>query len=195
MLPLWKLNPAKDGTIIPTADFPRKYYNDFRNLKEKPRFIKALFGIPADLATELSELTGYAPEMFSEVEFTRYLDGRRTVDFVGVKPERTLPPAEAASALESAKNDLTILTPLKSESETHPAMLAAIAQAIEIALTVDTVDEGVIDKLRAVLTSPNGTAAAKSSIAPRFARLHEELDGWRKKSQRRMPTKTKQHGS
>src|SRR6266511_2271414 len=26
ILPLWKLNPAKEGAIIPTADYPRKRY-------------------------------------------------------------------------------------------------------------------------------------------------------------------------
>jgi predicted ATPase len=26
LLPLWKFNPAKEGAIVPTADYPRKHY-------------------------------------------------------------------------------------------------------------------------------------------------------------------------
>src|SRR5260370_26976338 len=38
LLPLWKFSPAKEGAIVATADYPRKNYNTFRNLKPKPPF-------------------------------------------------------------------------------------------------------------------------------------------------------------
>ena len=31
LLPLWKLNPAKGGKTIPTADYPRKRFTTFRD--------------------------------------------------------------------------------------------------------------------------------------------------------------------
>jgi len=39
LLPLWKLNPAKEGAIQATSDYPRKHYNTFRHEKVKPVFI------------------------------------------------------------------------------------------------------------------------------------------------------------
>jgi predicted ATP-dependent endonuclease of OLD family len=30
-LPLWKLSPAKEGAISPTADYPRKHHNMFQH--------------------------------------------------------------------------------------------------------------------------------------------------------------------
>jgi predicted ATP-dependent endonuclease of OLD family len=67
LLPLWKLNPAKDGKISPTADYPRKLYNDFRSMLDKPVFIKAVFSLPNELAIELSGITGVPAKMFNEV--------------------------------------------------------------------------------------------------------------------------------
>src|SRR6185437_12832511 len=57
LLPLWKLNPAKDGQINPTADFPRKKYNEFRSRKAKPVFIQAEFELDDDLVRQVAELT------------------------------------------------------------------------------------------------------------------------------------------
>jgi ABC-type cobalamin/Fe3+-siderophores transport system ATPase subunit len=45
LVPLWKLNPAKDGAIDLTADYPRKHYNEFRSLKPQPLFIEAHFEV------------------------------------------------------------------------------------------------------------------------------------------------------
>ena len=36
MLPLWKFNPADGGEINPTADYPRKLYNEIRTKQLKP---------------------------------------------------------------------------------------------------------------------------------------------------------------
>src|SRR2546422_8042397 len=58
LLPLWKLNPAKEGSIVPTADYPRKHYNTFRHQEPKPVFIRAVFDADHDLAQQLSEKTG-----------------------------------------------------------------------------------------------------------------------------------------
>jgi predicted ATP-dependent endonuclease of OLD family len=50
LLPLWKLNPAKEGAIHPTSDYPRKHYNIFRHQTQKPIFIDAIFDVGAELA-------------------------------------------------------------------------------------------------------------------------------------------------
>ena len=43
LLPLWKLNPAKEGEIKLLSDAPRKDYNAYRVMSEKPDFIHARF--------------------------------------------------------------------------------------------------------------------------------------------------------
>lgn len=49
LVPLWKLNPAKDGEINAMADYPRKLYNELRKEKKKPSFIDAEFDVSEEL--------------------------------------------------------------------------------------------------------------------------------------------------
>src|ERR1700722_2496255 len=117
ILPLWKLKPAKDGAIVPMADFPRKKFNDYRNLKDKPTFIEAVFGLPSDLAEKLAKLTGYPAAMFSEVQFRKQLDGKLYLNFIAATPTREMASQEAVSVLDAARAELDAATPLKAEAE------------------------------------------------------------------------------
>src|SRR5579883_3051205 len=58
LLPLWKLNPAKEGEIDLLADAPRKHYNTIRTQDPAPVFITALFDVGAELAAQLSQQSG-----------------------------------------------------------------------------------------------------------------------------------------
>src|SRR5689334_19494039 len=90
LLPLWKLNPAKEGAIVPTADYPRKHYNTFRHQKPKPIFIRAVFELDDELAGLVSEKTGMATEAIREVEVARRFDSEYEVDFPNALPARSL---------------------------------------------------------------------------------------------------------
>jgi energy-coupling factor transporter ATP-binding protein EcfA2 len=192
LLPLWKFNPAKDGAIIPTADFPRKKYNDFRELEKKPLFIEAVFSVPDELAAKLSKLTGFPADMFSEVKFKKYLDKRRGVDFIGVKPDREISPVGTLEVLESGRKEIDAATPLKGEAELKPAMLAAIAKAKSHADGKQSIDDAVFEQIRTSLTIPGGDGTPKSSIAPRFTRMREEIDELRKAISRPHPNENKE---
>ncbi len=176
LLPLWKLKPAKDGEISPMADFPRKRFNDYRNLKEKPYFIKAFFEVADEFRDQLAKLTGYPKEMFAEVEFSKRLDGNRFVNFNAVKLVREMGFQELSSILDAAGKEIDAATPLKAEAELKPAMLAAIAEAKKKAEERDVVDEDTFDAIREKLTVANAEGTPKSSIAPRFARLKEDIE-------------------
>lgn len=71
LMPLWKLNPAKGGEIKPTADYPRKRYNEIRVTTRKPRFIHAVFQLGPTLVQKLVELTGSPAEHLAIAEDTR----------------------------------------------------------------------------------------------------------------------------
>src|SRR4051812_8603506 len=57
LLPLWKLNPAKEGEIKLLADAPRKDYNAYRVMETKPVFIRARFTLAEALAANVAALT------------------------------------------------------------------------------------------------------------------------------------------
>jgi len=84
LVPLWKLNPAKDGDIDLLADAPRKRYNEFRAAMPKPVFIHAAFALPEDLAATIASLAGIAASELSRVIVTRSFDGERGIQFPDV---------------------------------------------------------------------------------------------------------------
>ena len=190
LLPLWKIKPAKDGEIAPMADFPRKKFNDYRNLKPKPIFIRAYFEVPQEMREKLSKLTGYPAAMFEEVEFSKNLDGQRHVNFNAVKLVREMASQELSAILADAAKEIDAATPLKAEVELKPAMLGAITGAKCEAEKGDVVDEDTFDAIREKLKVPNAEGTPKSSIAPRFARLKEDIEELAKRITRPHPNKS-----
>ena len=57
LLPLWKLNPAREGEIRPTSDYPKGNYAAVREKPEKFWFIHAHFDVD-ELADQIATLTG-----------------------------------------------------------------------------------------------------------------------------------------
>jgi predicted ATPase len=192
LLPLWKLNPAKDGAIIPTADFPRKKYNDFRGMESKPVFVEAVFGVPDDIAASLSKLTGFPLSMFAEVQFGKRLNGSLYVNFIGVSPKRELSSVELSDSLEAARKELDGSAPLKGEVELKAAMLASIDKCKEQIRGQASVDKAVFDLLRATLTIDGAEGTPRSSIAPRFGRLRDDMEDLNKTISKPHPNDSKE---
>src|SRR2546428_1681938 len=105
LLPLWKLNPAKEGGIVATADYPRKHYNTFRHQKPKPDFIKAVFEVDDALANELSALTGMPADAVRQVMVTRNFAGEYDVDFPNADPPRAIERERVATILGEAASE------------------------------------------------------------------------------------------
>ena len=151
LLPLWKLNPAKEGEIDATSDYPRKYYNTFRNQKPQPTFITAIFDVGEELAQQLSELTGMPVEQMHEVSIARLFDGKYIVDFPSASPPRNVEKDRVVSILSQADMELAMLSALKSEEETKNQFLAAIAAAKTDVSAQEQVGVKQLDALLATL--------------------------------------------
>lgn len=177
LLPLWKLNPAKDGEIHPTADFPRKHFTSFRSAETKPVFIEAEFAIQGALRARLARKAGLSEEAFERVTVLRRLDGTDEIDFPLVPQAHTVPVEELASLLESAKKDIASIEPMKTEQELKSSILDSIATAIGALPKAGGCDLGSVAQVRATISHPNLEGAPKtSSIVPRHKRLHEEVE-------------------
>lgn len=90
LIPLWKLNPAKDGEINPITDYPRKNYNEIRSLEEKPVFIEAQFQINSQLISEVIEITKAKKDEVDTVSISRQFDDMYIVDFPNENKHRTI---------------------------------------------------------------------------------------------------------
>jgi hypothetical protein len=178
LLPLWKLRPANDGEINLVADAPRKLYNQFKNMKEKPIFITAHFELPDDLVQELVKLTKAPAKDLRVASVSRDLNGRYRIGFPESKAVRELPKTEIKDVLEVAKSALGSLSPgIKAEEALKPAMLSALGDVIALISTAgDRINQATMKQVKAKLKAVDTTEAAKrSTLAPRYGQLLDDV--------------------
>lgn len=105
LLPLWKLNPARDGEIRQIDDHPRKAHSELKEAEEQPNFIRARFSVPPGLAQALAEKTEYPEDAMSEVEVARDFDGYYTIGFPNLEVP-SMAVAELADRIEDLRKGL-----------------------------------------------------------------------------------------
>jgi len=188
LLPLWKLNPAKEGAIHPTSDYPRKHYTTFRHETPKPIFIEAVFDFGPNLAQHLANVTGMPPEQVRHVGVKRRLEGELVVEFPDAAPARAVDKDRVAQMFSSAEMDLTVINALKTEEGLKDLAITAIATAKNKVTEFDEVGTKQIDELLSGLATVKTENAPKtSSIVPRYQRLSDELAGLKQEISRKHP--------
>ncbi len=176
LLPLWKLNPAKEGAIQATSDYPRKHYNTFRHEKVKPVFIESIFDVGGELAEKLADLTGMPSKQVREVSVSRRFEGDPIVDFPNAVPARAIDKDRVTQLLNAAEMDLTVMTPLKTEEDLKNLAITAIDTAKKKVAGSAEVGAMQIDEVLSGLSGVKTENAPKTStVVPRYLRLSEEL--------------------
>ena len=176
LLPLWKLNPAKEGDIDFIADYPRKHYNEFRNLDPQPCFIEAVFDVGEDLASQLSELTGSPASELEEVKIGRRFDGVQTVDFYQARPARTIEKPRVIDLISRAETELESLSTLKGDESLKPEMLQAVGSGKTAFVDAGEIGAQQLNRALALLAGVKLDDAPKSStLVPRYQRISEEI--------------------
>lgn len=178
LLPLWKLKPAKEGSINPIADFPRKRYNEIRAQEHKPVFIQAQFALSDDLTNQLIRLTGAPREHVQLAEVTRNLAGKYSVLFPKAPGSRTAAADEIVSIFVSAEAAISELPiAAKAEESLKEQMIATLREVAELVRNqtteiTDTVLTNVLMRLQAVDIQ---VAARRSVIAPRYGEATDQI--------------------
>lgn len=80
LLALWKLNPAREGTIDLLHDLPVSKLSSLRNNSENVRFISAQF-VLEESAKKIMEETGASCDSQTIVLVSRYYDGHYVVEY------------------------------------------------------------------------------------------------------------------
>ena len=68
---LWKLKPAKDGSIDLIEDLPRKRYHSLRNAEPMPTFVFADFQLDDNTVEEISTAAECTPDKVRIVRVSR----------------------------------------------------------------------------------------------------------------------------
>lgn len=176
LLPLWKLNPAREGEIQPTSDYPKTKFADVRANPGAFRFIRAEFDA-APIREKLVALTKLDPAQLEVVTVGRYFDGKYEVSFPQYVPKTTVAVAEAKGELTSLAAAVEGSEALKSEEQLKSTIVGAVR-----ALEVSTTQEWSASDLDAVIESLKKLVpdqpAKTSTIVPRVQQTIDVLTEW-----------------
>lgn len=173
LIPLWKLNPAKDGEIDPIADFPRAEYNKMRKEVGERTFIRAEFETDAELREALADLTKLDETLFDLVQVSRRFDGEREVVFPNAKVPRSLATTAALAPLSDFGTQIAADKTLKKEEALKTAMVAAVATATgRIVALPNEVDQTEMAAAQAAIAAVDlGEPSDTSTLVPRWHAL------------------------
>jgi hypothetical protein len=174
LLPLWKLNPAKDGEIKPTSDYPRKRYNEIRLMDDKPIFVSAIFELDNELINKLIQFTQLSAESFRNVEVSKDFDDNFYVNFIDANPTREISRESVNALLDACKQEVKRAEPLKTEIKIQEAILESID--LSYSLLKDNVNSTTLRSIKGELQKiDTEKATAKSSLFPPYIRLIDSL--------------------
>lgn len=178
LMPLWKLNPAKEGEIKLLSDAPRKDYNAYRQMANKPDFIHARFSLSDTLANTIATKTGKAAEDVRLVEVSRDFDGNYGVHFPNAQADASIEVAELRMVFDAANKDIEASTASGKGDETMKADL--LKRLKDAGTALDGFERSVGKDGIATLQTHLDAAAIKSpakhsTIAPRFGQVVEIL--------------------
>ena len=175
LLPLWKLNPAKEGDIIPTADYPRKHYSALRNQKPKPVFIRAVFEVDDELAAKLAGETAIPVDDIRTVEVTKNFDNKFHVDFPDVRSVTSVAKSSVLTVLQKGARDLAAMTALKTEEKLKERLDSSLRRATDL-VTADDLGSEELASVLAILDKVKTDSAPKTStVIPRFKQVTEQI--------------------
>ena len=175
LLPLWKFNPAKEGEIVPTADYPRKHYSTLRNEKPQPIFIRTVFEVDDELAAKLAEETGMPEDAVRTVEVGKRFDNEFDVDFPDARPATSVAKSRVLQVLQEGARELGAMTALKTEEKLKKRLESFLRTATELVTADDLGAEDLESVLATLKGGRTGSAHKTSTIIPRYEQTVEQI--------------------
>lgn len=176
LLPLWKLNPAREGEIQPTSDYPKTMFADVRAKPGNFRFIIADFDA-GSLREKLVALTKLDTAQLETVAVGRYFDGEYEVSFPQYVPKTAVPAVEIKSELTALTAAVERTDALKSEEPLKATLVGAV-RALAESISQDWAAQdfdAAVESLKKLLPDQ---PAKTSTIVPRAQQTIEVLQGW-----------------
>lgn len=176
LLPLWKLNPAREGETQPISDYPKTMFADVRARPGDFRFISADFDT-GSLREKLASLTKRDPAQLQVVNVSRYYNGEYEVSFPQYIPKTTVAASEAQSELTNLSAAVERSEALKSEEPVKATIVDAVralSQSINRDWTAADLDTAIGSLKKLLPDQP----AKTSTIIPRVQQSIDVLTGW-----------------
>jgi len=189
LVPLWKLNPARDGEIRPTEDYPKTMFGEIRQAPASYWFIAADFDLEDALTVELAELAGLQRAEARTVRVWRNFAGGYAVQFPFHSGKIGVLSADVISELGRTIQDLSAQSGQKQEEPWKVATIDALTlEQKALQGGKEYLDLGAIKKLSTAIAKLVPAAPPKlSALVPRLQQLVEQAEGWVKTAEKPLP--------
>ena len=175
LLPLWKLNPALDGEIQPTSDYPKSMFADIRIAPGDYHFIEAEFDT-GTAAAEIAQAAGTTPRIAATVRVRRDFDGEYTVVFPKHKQETTVKRNWLANELTRCTKAVGAAKPLTSEIELQWTLSEGLSEIATNLPKTGTINIAQLRRVRSQLRQLIPRKPKKTGkVVPPVQKLSEEV--------------------
>ena len=175
LLPLWKLNPARDGEIQQTSDFPKKMFGEIRAKPADYPFVTAEFTTDG-VTDRIARMAGVTLDVVRIVQVTRFFDGHYHVTFPEYKLETAVATQWVKEQLSSTAEKVGRASVLRQEVNIQQPLIDGISQAAARFFHEEMSSEelsGLCDQIEALLPDK---PAKTSKIVPVVEQLLEVLE-------------------
>ena len=175
LLPLWKLNPARDGEIQPTSDFPKTMFGEIRDDPSGYRFIEAEFDTGA-VAPDIAQAVGITPEIAAVVRVTRCFNGKYNITFPKYERVTTVEREWLVNELNCCADKMGDAKPLKSESELQGGIREGLLKVVARLADGDKIDTDRLKLVRDDVECLVPSESRKTSkIVPLVKKLSQQI--------------------
>jgi hypothetical protein len=166
LLPLWKLNPAREGAIEPTSDFPKPRFGEIRAAPKDFWFIEAEF-VMGKVAEKVAGLADLPLTAASLVRVKRFYDGSYTLSFPEHDIITTVEARKLGAILGKHRALINECMPLRDEGDAYNAVLKHIDAAVaQLAQGAPQGAEAVRDIRVSILNALADDPDDKSKLVP-----------------------------
>jgi hypothetical protein len=175
LLPLWKLNPAREGSIQPTSDYPKATYAEIRANPAAFTFITAEFDI-SEHADRLASMTSLPCDVIDIVQVSRRFDGTYFICFPKYAPVTEAKLSDVEKIIQDTAAEIGGLTALAKERQVKSDILTTLSDLINTIRNTEKIDHeclsALISTLRGIIPE---SAAPTSVLIPRCLLLLDSL--------------------
>jgi hypothetical protein len=177
LLPLWKLNPAREGELQPTSDYPKALFNEIRANPGHHHFIEALFET-CEAANEIARIAGVVPEAATQVEVTRWYDGSYSIELPLCDLEKCVTAESIRAPLEAISADANDVEPTEAEGPFFKEIRTLIAELLKLAPKNSVLPFSIRATIRSKLsTFASGDSAKAAAGQPNAPSVIKSIQG------------------
>ncbi len=177
LLPLWKLNPAQDGDIEPTSDYPKFMFGVIRDDPGNFCFIEAEFET-VEAAAEIAHAAKIPQEIAKTVHVKRFFDGTYQIRFPKYTTVRTETSEWIARQLGQCIKSVETAAPLAAEkkSKLQASLNDRLSRIVEELPSGDTIDLIQLEEILNVVAKLVPAKPLKTSkLVPPVKKLARQL--------------------